>query len=270
MRTPPLVLLAASTLFGCTIGDSVGDDSGAVCGDGLTEGSETCDDSNTSSGDGCSSACQSESGGNPALTSSIDKETVSSELGQTVTLALTLTSIDGFTGPVQVTPTITAAGTPLAGLTVAGPTSIDVAAGASVPTQYQVVIPTNFTGNDIAAEIRFDLNAAVEVQDRASALSLAAVYTVAIAAGTGTDLAKHSSGAITVKRGAKIRFKNNDTVQHITHGGPVYPHETINAATGAPGATYEVLTQALAPSTNGRLGCHNHQADATYINFVLE
>lgn len=274
MRTPRLMLLAAgSLLVGCTIGDTVGDDDvnpGATCGNGAVDSGEQCDDGGAASGDGCSATCQTEpGGGSPALTSAIDKATVSSELGQTVKLSLTLTSVGGFAGDVQVAPTITFDGAPLAGLTVAGPTTVTVAANATVPAQYEIVIPINYTGKDIpAAEIKFDLTGPVEVQDRTSALSLAAVYTVGIAAGTGTDVAKHTKSApITVKPGTKIRYKNNDTITHRTHGDGPFLHEPDGG--GAAGLTYTVDTTGVPPGSSGALGCHNH-GDATYTTFTVQ
>src|SRR5215207_6069381 len=104
MRTP-LVLLFGSLLVGCTVGDpgTGGDDDdgtggGAVCGDGVKEGSESCDDGNKAGGDGCSATCTPEA--SPRLDVSLDKLTLSTELKTKNMLTLSLTGADGFSGPV--------------------------------------------------------------------------------------------------------------------------------------------------------------------------
>jgi cysteine-rich repeat protein len=274
MLRTSLALLLSSLTVGCMVGDpgtEGGDDDGAggaTCGDGVKQGNEACDDGNTTGGDGCSATCAVET--NPSLSASIDKTSITTELGKTERVTLTLTSVDGFAGTVQVATSVVVGATPVTGLPVQGPATIAIAAGATVPTQYTLVIPSNLTGADLAATINFDLTAPVAVQDLSSSLNVAAIYTVTIAPGTGAAGANHVTGKVTLKRGTNIRFVNKDTVQHITHGGPVFPHETISANTGLPNGTYEVETIGLAPSTNGKLGCHNHQDDNSYVNFVLE
>jgi cysteine-rich repeat protein len=274
MLRTSMALLAGSLLVGCTVGDpgTGGDDDdtggGAVCGDGLKASTEACDDSNTTGGDGCSATCTVEA--NPSLTASVDKATITTELGKTEMITLTLKSVDGFTGAVQVAPAFAVGTTPITGLTAQGPTSINVAAGATVPTQYTIAIPANFTGADVSATLKFGLTSSVGPKDVSSNLAVAASLTTSYAAGTAGTVAMHpgTGKTITVKRGAKLRFTNLDTATHITHGGGAFPHEDTTTG-GTPTNTYEVNTIGTAVGSTGTLGCHSH-GTATYATFTVE
>jgi cysteine-rich repeat protein len=272
MRTPLLALFAGSLLIGCTVGDTPdgGDDDGVggACGDGTIQSGEACDDGNTAAGDGCSATCTVEA--NPRLTASLDKTMITTELGKTEIITLTLTSVDGFAGTVQVAPSFAAGANPITNLTAQGPTSINVAAGATVPTQYSFAIPSNFAGADVNATLKFGLTSSPSagLQDMSSALTIGAIYTVAYAAGLGTNAETHpgTGKSITVRRGTKLRFKNLDTITHITHGQDGFAHEVD--AGGLPNNTYELNTIAVAPGTQAKLGCHSHGSQ-TYATFTI-
>jgi len=92
---------------------------------------------------------------------------------------------------------------------------------------------------------------------------VAAVYTFTIAAGTGAQDPMHPGTGKTVQvlRGTKVRMRNSDTEQHVSHGGGGFAHEAD--AGGQANATYEINTTGIAPGANATFGCHTHGA-ATY------
>jgi plastocyanin len=142
---------------------------------------------------------------------------------------------------------------------------------------YAVKVASNATGTNLAATLKLDVTSSAEPVALSSMIDVAAIFTVSYAAGTGGTVANHpmQSGAVgnavTVKRGTKIRFTNNDTARHITHGQGFFPHEDQTNG-GAAGGTYELNTIAAAPGQTGQLGCHetNHGGAAGYITFTME
>ncbi|HEU0029526.1 MAG TPA: hypothetical protein VFQ53_02750 [Kofleriaceae bacterium] len=246
------------------------DDVGADCGNGQVDTGETCDDGNAAAGDGCSATCQTEL--SPRVTATIDKQTIATELGKTEMLTLTLTSVDGFSGAVTVTPSLVdAANAPLTGVaTITGPTSVTLAADQISPSQFSIAIPSDATGTDVTAKINLAISSTAGSETLSSNLTVAAVLTAEYAANLGADIGKHpdTGKTFTVKRGAVLRFKNLDTTTHITHGGGIFPHEdTTNG--GQTGGTYEVNTIGIAPGQTGTLGCHSH-GDATYATITVQ
>jgi cysteine-rich repeat protein len=81
------------------------DDTGAVCGNGTIDTGETCDDSNAIAGDGCSATCQTEQVATPRVTLSVDKPTITSDLGVDNTIVVTATSEMGFAGTITLAAT---------------------------------------------------------------------------------------------------------------------------------------------------------------------
>ena len=271
--------LFAAGCAGELSGTGTGDDQppSPNCGNGTIDSGETCDDSNSASGDGCSSQCQTEStGGTPRIAASLDKMTVATALGKTETVTLTLMSIDGFAGSANIAASLVdGANAPIAGVMVTGPTSVSLTADGSAPAQFTVTVPTSATGIDLAATLKLEVTSSAAPVSAASSVNIAAVYTFDYTAGLGTGAANHPGKLmknVTVKRGAKLRFTNNDTIEHRTHGdgGMAFPHEAAGA--GVPGGTYEVNTTVVAPGTTGRLGCHTHPGanDETYANITVQ
>ncbi|HLL22202.1 MAG TPA: hypothetical protein VK427_08720 [Kofleriaceae bacterium] len=253
-----------------------GDDQQAPenCGNGAVDSGESCDDSNTAGGDGCSSSCQVESnGGTPRVAGSIDKMTIATELGKTELVSLNLTSVDGFAGAATIAASLVdAANAPIPGVTVEGPASVTLLANGSTPVQFSIKVPTTTTNSDVAGTLKFDVTSSAAPIAITSNVNVAAVYTVTYAAGTGATINNHPgvvTGPVTLKRGAKIRFKNADTITHQTHGngGMQFAHEPDGA--GLPGGTYELNTTVVAPGTSGPLGCHSHGGD-TYATFTIQ
>jgi len=73
---------------------------GATCGDGTVDSGEQCDDGNTVAGDGCSATCTTEQQATPRVSLSVDKPTITSDLGVDNTVTVTATSEMGFAGTV--------------------------------------------------------------------------------------------------------------------------------------------------------------------------
>lgn len=278
MRTPFLITLLGLSLVACAgqIDDGAGgdDDAPETCGDGTVQAGEQCDDANSLDGDGCSAACTTEL--NPRLTTAVDKPTVSTELGKTETLTLSLTSVDGFVGNVGVVASVVdAANAPIPGITITGPTTLSVPANGVVPGQYTLVVATNATGTQVTGTVKLDLTLPSGTESLTSALTLAPIYTVTYRSTTDANAATHpiqagqQAATVTVKRGAIIRYKNESTIQHATHGDGIFDHEDI-ANGGQPNGTYEQTTIQAPPGSTGRLGCHNHGGDNGYVVFTAE
>ncbi|MBA3818584.1 MAG: hypothetical protein H0X17_06800 [Deltaproteobacteria bacterium] len=273
-------MFAAGCAGELTTGGEGGDDTqiDPNCGDGVVNAGESCDDGNSTSGDGCSATCSTEATADPRVTVALDKTTLTSELGTNQTITLTLTSVDGFTGNVNVVgAALDAASAPVAGLTLMGPESVAVSADGTATAMYMLQVPTNATGVDVAGSLKFDVTSAAGTESVSAALSISAVFNVTTAAGVGANTALHPKQAgtiaptVTVKRGATIRYTNGDTMAHRTHGsGGVFGHEPIGG--GLPGGTYEIRTLAAAPGSTGTLGCHDHSGvnNASYVNFTVQ
>ena len=243
------------------------------CGNGTVDSGEACDDSNNANGDGCSAACQVEStGGVPRISTMLDKMTVPTQLGKTEMVTLTLTSVDGFAGAATIAATLVdGANAPIVGATVTGPTSVNLTAAGSSPAAFNVVIPSDATGTDMVATLKFDITSTAEPVATTATVNIAAIYTMEIPSGTGVSTPGHpgTNKTITLRRGTKLRMLNADNIVHITHGQNGIPHENQNVAVdGQPGATYEVNTTALAPGSGRTFGCHSHSAE-TYANITL-
>lgn len=284
MRTP-LATLVGLSFVACTgqIQEGGGDDVviGENCGNHQIDPGETCDDGNIANGDGCSSACTTESTNNPRLTATIDRTNIATELGKTERVTLTLTSAGGFAGDVAVsTSVLDGANAPLTGVaTVAAPATITVAANATVTQQLMIAIPSNATGSALAGMVSVNLAAPTGTQTLTAALNIEPIYTVTYSATVTTDAGTHpiQSGVqatnVTVKRGTKIRFKNESGIQHVTHGEGLFAHEQPTNdpnVGGLTGATYEQPTTQQPAGATGKLGCHNHGGPAGYVTFTTE
>jgi cysteine-rich repeat protein len=284
MRRPILAAILGFGLPACMIGDGSisggggsgggGDDNpGAVCGNNTLETGEQCDDGNTNAGDGCSSSCQTEAPA-PRLTATLDQPTVTTELGKTETVNLTLTSENAFTGTVNIaTSFVDATDAPVTGVTVTAAPTADVAADGTQMVPITIKVAPNATGAVLNATLHVDLTSSADSPMLTSAVTINNIYTVDYAAGTGTTSANHAQAGvdIKVKRGALLHFKNDDTTRHIIHAGGSYSnaHENTNTG-GAPGRTYEINTIQFAAGSVGDIGCHDHGGTATYFNVQLQ
>jgi len=282
MRSFLLATFAALALPACTqdiTGGTGGDDDqgGATCGNGTVEAGETCDDSNTTSGDGCSSACQTETANAPRIAGSSDKPTVTTELNKTETIQLTIASQMGFAGTVNIVGSVEdSANAPVAKAVVTVQATADVSADGMVTVPVMVAVAPDTTGAVITGALKLKLTATgINEEDVNVPFTINNIFTVDYIDGTGTAPANHavSGGDFTIKKGALLHFKNDDTsvaaTQHVIHADGVFPHQDPRAdpATQTVGMTYEINTANLTLGS-GTIGCHDHTA-ATYSTYTL-
>jgi hypothetical protein len=205
------------------------------------------------------------------VTVSLDRTAVATELGKKEIVSVTVTSVDGFTGDVDVAPSVLdSAGAAIPGITVEGDATVTLAAGATKTAMYTVTVPTNATGTVLSGTVKFDVTSAAGAKELSTTLSVAPVLTVDYAAGLAGNTAAHpfAKQTISVKKGATIRLHNADTAVHITHG-QTFPHETTGATGGLAGNTYEVTTANIDAGKTGVLGCHSH-GNTTYGTIKVE
>lgn len=143
MRTQLLAVLGLA-LSACAgeITSTGGDDTGggAVCGNGTVEAGEQCDDGNAVSGDGCSATCQTEQVATPHVRLSVDKPTITSDLGVDNAVVVTATSEMGFAGTVTLAAAVTdSTNAPIADWTSAlDQTSLTLTAGGTATANLKV------------------------------------------------------------------------------------------------------------------------------------
>lgn len=265
MRTPIFVAALGLSLAGCLVGDAG------------TPGTGGDDGTGSNPGNGSDPGSGSNPSPTPTVTATVDKLAVTTELGKTELITLTLTSGGSFAGDVTVTPSLVdSAGAALTGgITVTGQPTVSLAANGTATAMYTVTVPANATGTQLSAAVKFDVTSSAASTQATSALTVGAIYTMTYAAGLGADITAHPGRAqsITVKHGAKIQFHNADTAVHITHGEKdaptAFPHETTGSTGGLPNNTYVIDTSNVAPGTTGKIGCHTH-GSATYANIAVE
>jgi cysteine-rich repeat protein len=284
MRSLLFASIAALAFPACVqdiSGGKPGDDTGggATCGNGTVESGESCDDGNTASGDGCSAGCQIESTTAPRVDATLDKASLTTELNKSETFMMSVTSANGFSGTVTIAAAIANAtsGTadPAVQLTV--PPTVDLVAGQTTTVPIDLKIASDATGTDLSDKLTLTLTSSAGTAIASSPIVVKALFTVVFADGTNNVPSQHAAEGknYTVKRGAMIRFTNDDStvVQHIIHGdGTIFPHEQPtgpDTTTQIKGKSYDVKTIGLSPGSVGQLGCHSHNSTATYTTFTV-
>ena len=231
--------------------EGVGDDPG---GDGTGGGNGGGGGGGDGDGDGTGSGSGDGTEVTPRITASVDKSTIATELGKTESLALTINSVDGFAGPVSITPLVMDGATALTGWTVtAEPASVDLAAGGSANVTLAVTVPTDAAS--LAPTLKLDLGSTAEPVSVESTLTVANQYTITIPAGTGTG-APHAglpapNATLRLRMGAKVIFHNSDTTTHRIHANGGIDHQANDLT---PGTDY-VAT----PTDSATWYCHSHE-----------
>jgi hypothetical protein len=252
MRSHLLAGFVAVLLPACLVGSGditdVGDESGDQSGGGDTGG-----------GDGNGGGTGEGNGGGttatPRIQASVDKTTVSSELGKTETLMVTVQSMNGFTGPVNVNASVLDGTTALTTYTVTStPASVTLEPGASQQIELKVKIPSDATA--LAPTVKVDLGGGAVSTNVSSAFTVAKQYTLVIPAGTGNTTLHaglpSANAPLRLNAGTKLVFRNSDTITHVIHGNGGIPHE--NLALGAAGTDYSVTIQ-----NDATWYCHSHE-----------
>jgi cysteine-rich repeat protein len=267
MRASLLPSLLGLSLFACTVGDgSIGgggggdDDVAVTCGNNAVDDGETCDDGNTSGGDGCSATCQSEP--KPRLDVSVDKPTMSTELGQTTMITVTVTGSDGFAGSVTLDASVMDEGNaPLAAWTVTlDKTTLDVPQNGTATAVASLAVPTENKG--LAGKVKVTATAAgaqVGTLEASTAVTAQNQVTIPVTMdGNGLCVYPQGNNAMRITNGTKVRFLNAGTSGLIIHsGGGQYgvPHQDINTTT-AVNSAYERTVQG-ADGGNFEWYCHS-------------
>lgn len=258
MRTSLAVLLLA--LVPACLTNEITGLGGADDGDDVAEG----DDMGSGSGSDTATA---------RVVATLDKTSLTTENGKTETVTVTLTSENGFAGDVTIAKSLVdSANAAIPMVTLEGPASVTLAAGATATATFTITLPPNTTGSVIDGALDVALSSSAGTVDLTSQVTINNFYTVVYPAGTGTTATNHpmAGASITVKRGTIVKFPNDDTITHIIHGGGTYSgdHEDQTAG-GSPGRTYEVQTIGYAPGSTGTLGCHSH-GTASYATIALQ
>lgn len=249
MRSHLLAGFVAVLLPACLIGTGditdVGDESGDESGGGSdgTGGG----DGNGGTGGGTMNM--------PRVQASVDKTTVSSELGKTETLMVTVQSMDGFAGTVSVNASVLDGTTALTGFTLTpSPASVTLEPGMSQQVELKVTIPTDAAA--LSPSLKIDLGNGVTTT---SEFTIAKQVTVTIPAGTGTGgnhlMLPAPNAPIRIRTGTKMIFRNADGANHVIHGNGGIPHE--NTALGQPNTDYVVT-----PTDDATWYCHSHEGTA--------
>lgn len=229
MRTSVLATLLGLSLVGCAgqiSGGGGDDDIPETCGNGAVDPGEDCD-----GGEGCSATCTTEA--IPRLDLSVDKPTVSTELGSTNMVTLTLTSADGFSGPVNIAASLVdGAGAPLTGWLVAvNPPTVTVPANGTATVVATLGIPSDATV--LSGNIKFDVTGGPEPKTMMSSVTSLNQVTFAIdianAASADPDcIYPVNNTPIRVHVGTKVRFfnKNPDLKFEIhSNNSLIIPHQ---------------------------------------------
>lgn len=271
MRTPLLAGLIAVLVPACMDGlTGVGGDDnmtgGATCGNGAVESGEACDDGNTASGDGCSATCTTETISTPRAVLSVDKGSLTSDLGVDQVVVVTATSAMGFAGDVTLSLDAsngTAATDWFKGL---NQTTLTVPADGSATTMLTIramgdtsdltgTVKITGTGDAVAANVSVTFNPVLRVK--------------MINDGNGAcsySIAHNSPGsAWKLKINRSIAVENGDTTLNMTvHTSASvdgFPHET---GTTAPGGSYTKLVTTAGQTS--QFYCHNpNNATATSL-----
>lgn len=234
-----------------------GDDNGAVCGNATIDTGETCDDGNTAAGDGCSATCQTEQAATPRVTLSVDKPTITSDLGVDNTVVVTATSEMGFAGTItlaatakdststaitdwtttldQTTLTVTAGGTATANLDLSALGDVAMLAGT-------VTITATGAPSDATKDLAVTFNPALDITFKDD--------------GTGACLYP-TTRVWRLKPGRQISVFNGSTLKLVVHTNGLvsgFGHEPDSGT--APGMAY---TKMVDPTATGgdQFYCHN-------------
>jgi len=213
---------------------------GGVCGDGTVDTGEQCDDGNTVAGDGCSATCQTEQVATPHVTLSVDKPTITTDLGVDNTVTVTATSEMGFAGSV----TLAAAATDSTSAAISDwtntldQTSLTLTSGGTATATLKVSAPGDAA--KLGGTITITATGAATPATATVGVTFNPVLAITIADAQGTcsypPLATHN-----IKAGRQLALYNGSTslVMVIHTNGSItgFDHEATNPGT-APGQAY--------------------------------
>jgi hypothetical protein len=215
MRTSVLATLLGLSLVACAgniTGGPGGDDDDipATCGNGQLDEGEECDGEA-----GCSATCTMEA--IPRVASSVDKTSISTELATSNMVTLTVTSEEGFTGPVSVTASIVdAADAPQTGWIVAvNPPSVTLTDGGSAPVVATIGIPSDSTL--LTGKLKLTMTSSAGTSSITSDITALQQLTFNVNINNGLCVYPVDNTPINVKVGTVVRFMNVSTTNLVIH-----------------------------------------------------
>lgn len=269
MRTSVLATLLGLSLVACAgniTGGGGGDDDDIpeTCGNGVVDPGEDCD-----GGAGCSTSCTTE--GTPRVDLSVDKPTVSTELGTSNMITLTLTSGDGFTGAVNITASILdGTGAPNTNWIVAvNPPTVTVPANGTATAVATLAIPSDATL--LAGSLKLDVTGAPEAKTISSTVTSQNQITFAIDIANALTANPScvypvNNTPVRIRTGTLVRFfnKNADLKLEIHSNNPAaIPHQAQGAGADdpitEPNTAYERILAGGAAEFAWY--CHDHGPD---------
>lgn len=259
MRNTLLVGLLALAVPACLVG------TGDITGSSGNPSSGGTDPGN--GGDPGGNTGGSNTGGTtstPRIAGTVDKTTVTSELGKTETLTYTITASGGFSGDVAVSAAaLDSTGAAVTGytLTPSAP-SVTLTADGTATVSLDVKIPTD--AGVLDPTIKLSLSSSAAPVDVTSAFTVAKQITILFDAGTGaaaphTGLPQPNS-RLNILSGTKIVFHNGDTIAHRIHGDGGIAHEQNDLA---PGGDYTVTV-----TQSADWYCHDHENSTSDVRLV--
>jgi plastocyanin len=245
MRNTLLVGLLALALPACLGGEITG------------VGEHTHDDGEGGGGGGGGGDGSGGTMSTPRIVASVDKSTVMTELGKTENLTVTITSVNGFAGPVSVTPALAEGSTAVTSWMVTpSATSVDVPANGTATVDLAVRIPTDSASLLPTLTVELGGTSSVSVT---SSFNVAKRVTVDIPAGLGAGTHQAVlpiNQPLRILTGTQVVFTNNDGIRHIVHASNTggLNHENTTSG-GMPGSSYMVTM-----SGNATWYCHDHES----------
>ena len=190
------LILGMSLVAGCEVGDAGGGGGGG--------GDDT-------GGGGTDAAIEQ----TPKLTATVDKTTISTELGTTSQITVSLTSSGGFSGAVALTAEVVdGAGAAVPGWTVGfNNANVNLAANGSGSAVATLTIPTQNQG--LAGTVKIHATSTLGVQDFTTTVTALNQVTMTVTE-NGGQCVYPTESALMVKIGTKVRFLNKFSTAKIT------------------------------------------------------
>ncbi len=185
-------------------------------------------------------------------------------LGTTVELTVDLTSRH-FAGPVA----LTASGAPASWTVAILPPTVTLDDGGTASATVRITIPTNGDGAPAGLPVTILGQGAPGARAATAMVTVANVYTLAIGTpgASGQHFGMMAGGQLRMRRGARLRIPNTDSIAHRIHsdaGVDGFPHQ---AASMAAGAAYEVT---LGATGSDLFYCHDHGQGTGAVRLTVE
>ncbi len=270
MRTP-LALVVGSLLVGCTVGDpgtGGDDDGGAVCGDGVKEGTEVCDDGNTAGGDGCSATCSEEEIPTPRLDVVVDKQIIDTELMTSHMITVTLGAAGGFSGAVNLTASVVdAASNPIPGWTVTfDNATVNIPVDGGGQAIATLTVPS--TNKGLSGMVKIDAASSLGTKQVTSMVTAANQITIPMTLNANGQCVYPPAGTINITVGSKLRFLNKAASNVTIHMAPeINGLEHQPNPGSAPNGVYE---QTVTGTPADTIGWYCHAPGPTVNNLRLQ